>query len=247
MKILLCIDDTDNLESIGTGEVLQNMCRELLINNLGEGGFISRHQLFVHEDIPYTSHNSSMCCKIELIDEKIDDMIEFSKKYLNENCAEGSDPGLCIVLIDKLDNQAVDQLIEFGKKAKIQVLTKEDAYRLAEKYSNIVFLSEHGGTGQGVIGALAGCGLRLYGNDGRMKGKVHPQDPYAVLTVGELCKQYDFACAMTLDNNIIESTQKVIAGDELKAVVINYKPTIVLFQDKDQVWRPVNKKLLKKY
>ncbi|WP_163335613.1 hypothetical protein [Desulfopila sp. IMCC35008] len=33
-----------------------------------------------------------------------------------------------------------------------------------------VHLSEHGGTGEGVIGALAGVGLRLFGSDGRMRG-----------------------------------------------------------------------------
>ena len=46
-----------------------------------------------------------------------------------------------------------------------------DAYLLAEQFPELS-LSEHGGTGDGVIGALAGVGLRLSGSDGRIKGKI---------------------------------------------------------------------------
>ena len=29
MKLLICIDDTDNLDSIGTGQLLENLCADL--------------------------------------------------------------------------------------------------------------------------------------------------------------------------------------------------------------------------
>ena len=64
-KILICIDDTDDLESIGTGELLENMCRELEREGFGTGGFVTRHQLYICDEIAYTSHNSSMCCEFE--------------------------------------------------------------------------------------------------------------------------------------------------------------------------------------
>lgn len=50
-------------------------------------------------------------------------------------------------------------LVDFGRRAKNEVLTKDLAYDLAVKLG--VPLSEHGGTGDGVIGAVAGSGLRL--------------------------------------------------------------------------------------
>lgn len=55
-----------------------------------------------------------------------------------------------------------------GLRAKREVLTKEHAYALARRLR--VHLSEHGGTGGGIIGALAGIGLYLEGNDGRYRG-----------------------------------------------------------------------------
>ena len=60
--------------------------------------------------------------------------------------------------------------IDFGYRAKQVVLTKSNAYKLAKKLD--IHLSEHGGSGQGVIGALAGVALRLTANDGRFWRKI---------------------------------------------------------------------------
>jgi len=60
MKLMICMDDTDNLESKGTGWLVEDACREMTAMGWGRYSMISRHQLFVHPDIPYTSHNSSM-------------------------------------------------------------------------------------------------------------------------------------------------------------------------------------------
>lgn len=67
-------------------------------------------------------------------------------------------------------NEILDpkRLIEFGKMAKQAVTNKQAAYDLARETG--IHLSEQGGTGDGVIGAIAGIGLRLSGNDGRYCG-----------------------------------------------------------------------------
>ena len=102
MKYYVCIDDTDNYDSIGTGELLENMCAELKSRNIGTGGYIVRFQLFIHDDIPYTSHNSSMCCEVEADD--VEALASFCENYLTENSAKGSDPGLCILKVsDDID------------------------------------------------------------------------------------------------------------------------------------------------
>ena len=61
MKILISIDDTDNLESCGTGELATQISQTIAEQGWGTCSYITRHQLLVHPDVPYTSHNSAMC------------------------------------------------------------------------------------------------------------------------------------------------------------------------------------------
>jgi hypothetical protein len=166
MKILVSIDDTDNLESRGTGELASIIAQELEANGWGRAGFVTRHQLLVHPDIPYTSHNSAMCFAAEIGEGTLEQVIAHAGAFLARESAPEADPGLCVAVLDRV--AATDELLSFGRRAKEVVLTKNDAYALAASLG--VHLSEHGGTGQGVIGALAGAGLRLGGNDGRLKG-----------------------------------------------------------------------------
>lgn len=186
MKYFVCIDDTDNYESIGTGELLENMMREAEINGLVKCGFIVRYQLYIHDDIPYTSHNSSMCCTAET--DNPDLFISFCEKYLEEKSAEGSDPGLCILI----DDTSVDYslLIEFGKRAQSEVLTKSQAYSVAEGFGPGLHLSEHGGTGEGIIGALAGAALRAGKEEGRIKGKLQPLPSRTEWSLSEFSSVY---------------------------------------------------------
>jgi len=170
MNLFVCIDDTDNYDSIGTGELLENMMGEAAVKGLARAGFTVRYQLYIHDDIPYTSHNSSMCCAAQTDDRA--SFTSFCGKYLEENSAEGSDPGLCILTDDPALDYSV--LIEFGKRAQSEVLTKEQAYETARKFGSELNLSEHGGTGGGVIGALAGVALRAGKEEGRIKGKLQP-------------------------------------------------------------------------
>jgi hypothetical protein len=48
MKILISIDDTDNLESPGTGALASQIAADLESNGWGQSSFITRHQLLVH-------------------------------------------------------------------------------------------------------------------------------------------------------------------------------------------------------
>ncbi|EUA24672.1 hypothetical protein I552_3211 [Mycobacterium xenopi 3993] len=55
-------------------------------------------------------------------------------------------------------------LVDFGRRAKREVLCTNQAHELAAGLG--VHLSGHGGSCDGVIGALAAVGLHLSGNDG---------------------------------------------------------------------------------
>lgn len=166
MHILISLDDTDNLDSRGTGKLAQILAERIETLGLGTCSAVSRHQLFVHEQIPYTSHNSAMCFEARIGEQHLQRIIDMGRAFLEAECAAGSDPGLCVASVT--DARHTDRLIEFGRLAKQAVLSKADAYHLAQEIG--IHLSEHGGTGGGVIGALAGIGLRLSGHDGRFRG-----------------------------------------------------------------------------
>lgn len=232
-KLLICIDDTDNLESIGTGQLLELMCRELHQEGLGDAGFVSRHQLFLHEQIAYTSHNSSMCC--EFITEDLPSVQALAQSYLQERAAEGSDPGLCI--LSQQEGADYSLLTAFGRRAQTEVLQKSDAYAVASQVPELS-LTEHGGTGDGIIGALAGVGLRLSGSDGRIKGKIMPADGAERLTVAQFCRRYDIAQVLTADYRPLAEDVEMIFDAPTKAVLLENRKT-VLAEEQDGAWRPV--------
>lgn len=227
MRVLLCIDDTDNLDSAGTGEMLQEICKLLTAENLCKEGFVSRHQLLIHEDIKYTSHNSSMCCELEKVEkENITRIIEIAADYLEHNAAEGSDPGLCLVQHRRLENPQA--LIEYGQRAKVEVLTKKIAYDFAAQYPDTIHLSEHGGTGDGIIGALAGCGLRISGSDGKVKGKLKSDIPDEVVSVKDFCARFNINNVFDTKWRMLGNEEKFIFADETKAFVHDGKTSIMV-------------------
>lgn len=214
----LSFDDTDNLESPGTGHVLSDFLQELP----GEASFISRHQLFVSPNVPYTSHNSSMCSIVTTeLDEE--ELITRASAYLEQCFAPGSDPGLCVAKADAIVTP--EQLVLWGYRAKKEVLQKADAYELAKQCR--VHLSEHGGTGQGVVGALAAVGLRLGGQDGRVKGKKMVLPPR--VSVKELLELSGFqrVCAYG-QGELPEDAVVQINGNPVKAVYQNFQSTVLV-------------------
>jgi len=219
MQVLVCIDDTDNLESRGTGELASILGQAIEEQGWGKSLGVTRHQLYVHEDIPYTSHNSSMCFVAELYNEFLYRFIQYASDFLVRESAEGSDPGLCVLIPEQL--RQPEELFTFGRKAKEVVLTKQDAYEVARNLG--IYLSEHGGTGQGVIGALAGVALRLSGNDGRFKGKLKITSSTKIVSVGEIFSQTNVDAVKSLDGTVLEKDELVKLGDFLKAVLMDGK------------------------
>ena len=248
MKILIAIDDTDNLETPGTGHLASALSDLIEKNGLGKGSPVTRHQLYVHPDIPYTSHNSSMCFEAEIDSEKHDHVISFCQDFLIKESAPGSDPGLCIVDIDALREK--DTLIEYGRKAKEIILNKEIAYDLASSLN--IHLSEHGGTGDGIIGALAGTGLRLSGNDGRLKGHFLVGDINDTLMVRELLKKTGADIVKTEDGYALHDDDIIRIGKKVKAVYLDHKAVLLVFPvenngNKGKLWETCSKEQLKKY
>jgi hypothetical protein len=248
MRTFVCIDDTDNLETRGTGALAALMIEQIEREGWGKCSYITRHQLYFHPDIPYTSHNSAMCFEIEHSGVIFDDLRAFSIDFLERESAKGSDPGLCIAESDRLADPLL--LINYGKRAKKEILTKELAYQTAEKAG--VHLSEHGGTGGGVIGALAGVGLRLTGNDGRIKGKFKFPIPGNILTVKEILDNSSIDRVQSIEGHLIPKDTKIILGDKVKAVFLDHRQVLLVYQKLDEQtgmrhWHTCIKEQLKTY
>jgi hypothetical protein len=159
MNILIAIDDTDNHQSRGTGFRARQLAETLGSYGLARVSGITRHQLLVDDRIPYTSHNSSACLAVE--GDEIEKIIYICRTFLKSESAVGSDAGLCVAPEELIN----DEILQWGVRAKQEVLTLRDAAELAER--SYVYLEGLTGTHGGIIGALAAVGLRKAGNDGR--------------------------------------------------------------------------------
>lgn len=237
IRLLICIDDTDELHGVGTGKLAQMLAEAIREKGWGNCQPISRHQLYVHQDIPYTSHNSAMCFASTIEEGYLQELIDFSSSFLCEKSAKVADPGLCVVNLEELNEPA--KLITFGQMAKKNVLCKEDAYKLAQQLQ--IHLSEHGGTGQGVIGALAGAGLRMSGNDGRFKGRHEIPVVDGRAAVQDILKHSTIDEVRTVDGDILGAEEKVRLEGKVKSVLLDGKSVLLVKrnehdEDKDTPW-----------
>jgi hypothetical protein len=247
LDLLISIDDTDNLESIGTGKLASFLAGELERTCGAACSLVTRHQLYVHDEIPYTSHNSSMCFAARVPSDGYRRVIDAGASFLRGNSAPGSDPGLCVVsLRDGLDAQA---LIGFGRRAKQLILDKGTAYANARSLG--VHLSEHGGTGDGIVGALAGAGLRLSGNDGRYRGWTSFETPNDLIRVGDLCSRGGVDAVQTVDGDDLPDNEVIRLVNRVKYVLLNGRCVVLVERNPEPsvpaTWKVVPKQSLGAY
>jgi tRNA(Ile2) C34 agmatinyltransferase TiaS len=160
--LLLGIDDTDVLgHKPGTGRLARELGALLEERGLVRLIGVVRLQLLVDPRIPYTSHNSPACVVLEAQDGGTNRLLDVAAGYVTDHAAAGSDPGVCLA-----GRETVGAAVRhFGARASSEVLTQIEALELAR--SEGIALRPLGGTGDGVIGALAAVGLTADGNAGR--------------------------------------------------------------------------------
>jgi hypothetical protein len=160
MFIYLGFDDTDIPDAqYGTGKLARWFENELS-NGYKLWGVV-RQQLLIHENIPYTSHNSSACVIIDAPDPACTaQIIEKAVSHVERFALPGSDPGICVA---REGDPALSRLVAFGRQCTHKVVSRQDALTAASK----VHLSAHGKKNTGIIGATAAVGLTAYGHCGR--------------------------------------------------------------------------------
>ena len=102
---LIGIDDTDNLDSRGTGHRARCLLRALADAALATPLGVTRHQLLVDDRIPYTSHNSSACLQVRA-DAASAAVLAFCRAFLRDTAAPGADVGLCVAVPEQADGVA---------------------------------------------------------------------------------------------------------------------------------------------
>jgi hypothetical protein len=137
----------------------------------------------------------------------VSELIALCREFLLRESAPGSDAGLCVAQRD----QANQDVIAFGRRAKQDVLVAREAETLAQ--SSGIHLEGLTGTRIGVIGALAGIGLRAGGDDGRYLWLPGLRDLSGVVGAGALSAQLGLNRIETEDGEAVGPDDRIDLGD----------------------------------
>lgn len=227
MIVYIGLDDTDNLESRGTGRLARSIAGELL-NDFDVLG-VTRHQLLVDPRVPYTSHNSSAAILLRTEDAPpLQDIFERVRLLMEADFQAGSDPGLCVAA-----DAAAVELTHFGQKAQYELVGQTEARSLAAQHGAL--LAGLGGTQDGVIGAVSAVGLAAGGEDGRYLLVGRSRDLSGLQPLAAVY-QVGVTEVRTLDGLLVESG--LVMADKLRPARREGRP-ILFVENVEDHWRPV--------
>jgi hypothetical protein len=228
-------DDTDLLDSDrGTGKLARWFHRELLEGCSIWG--VVRQQLLVHENIPYTSHNSSACVIVEMPDvDSVDDLISRAVRHLEHHALDGSDPGLCVT---HDADPTLPRLIAFSQMCTSQVMTQRDALEATRS----MHLSGHGGTNDGIIGAAAAVGLTAHGWSGRFIEFGNLRDLPDRIRVCELDRLNILAVSLDRDGQVPAPEDLVHTKGWLRPRLWGKRPILPVVPKEKGIWESLGEK-----
>jgi len=227
--LFIGLDDTDTLETRGTGHLARYIASQLAN---GAGGYevmgVTRHQLLLDPRVPCTKNNSSAAIHI-VEDERLslDEVFYRVRDLMHADFVPGSDPGLCVA------RKVPGAVVEFGRRAKETLVTLAEARSLASSYG--IRLEGLGGDESGIIGALSAVGLAATGADGRyvMVGCCRDltglQPVQAILEAG-------VASVETIDGQHV--TEGLVATDKLRPALRTGLPVALVEWD-GKHWEPI--------
>lgn len=157
--IFVGIDDTDMPDTPGTNKLAFHLAEQLA--GRYETRWIVRHQLLEDPRVPCTNKNG--CVSMLLAPRTaapLDGLIAELREAIVAWSPAGSDPGLCVAA------SPPETVLRWGRAAQAELLDISAALQLAS--SEGLHLEPLGGTGGGVIGALAAVGLLASWNSGRV-------------------------------------------------------------------------------
>jgi tRNA(Ile2) C34 agmatinyltransferase TiaS len=220
------LDDTDNLESRGTGHLARQIAAALAADYPVLG--VTRHQLLVDPRVPYTKKNSSTAIALD-VNGKLDlaVLLERVQALMLADFQPGSDPGLCVA------RNVPATITEFGRLAQRQVVTQREARELAAVHD--IALIGLGGDEGGVIGALAAVGLAASGDDGRYVMVGRSRELEGLQPVSALLEA-GIAAVQTFDGQPV--AEGVVQSDKLRPARRGGRPVAVV-EWAGEHWRPL--------
>ena len=237
--VYIGVDDTDVIGSPGTGKVARGLAKLLTELGLAESLGVSRHQLLVHPQVKYTSHNSSKGIAVKT-EHPVSELCQPCISYVESCFVSGSDPGLCICPEDKV----TQEILAYGLKAETVLLTKRDALALAAKHD--IFLRELGGDGGGVIGALAAVGLRASGNNGRLVDVRGVRDIKGMVSVAEIKQRTDIVSVQDAQGRVFGDEEMIDSLDWIRPSLVGGRAILRVKPMQKagmEVWVPAEKRL----
>ncbi|HLN54239.1 MAG TPA: hypothetical protein VK212_11075 [Lentimicrobium sp.] len=251
MKYYIGIDDTDNLESRGTGFHARSLGKSLMDAGLLNLISITRHQLLADRRIPFTSHNSSACL-VGYSESSPELIVLHCQKFLLRVSAFDSDAGLCVAseeILEKISigqrDSAGNEIVAFGNRAKHEIVSLEEAQFLAQ--SNGIYLDGFLNTKLGMIGSLAAVGLRFEGNDGRLLWTPHLREIEGLYDKIKLMDFTGIERITDLDGNDIADGAIICIGEWCRPVMIKGFITLVTEKSDNLLYgyRPASKEYIK--
>lgn len=236
-RYYLGIDDTDVLgRKPGTGRLARELGASLQADGLARLDGVVRQQLLVDPRIPYTSHNSPACLVLSIADGDGGRVFDTASRWVAARSADGADPGVCLA-----EEWRVDEAVRaFGVRASIEVVTKGEALGLAERTG--LRLVELGGTGDGVIGALAGVGLTAAGNAGRfLEYGDGLRDLGQAISAAALRARGIAVLNLARDAEWIPDQAAIHTGDRLRPRLLGGRP-VLLVERGDDGWLAFDRK-----
>ena len=240
MRCFLGIDDTDVLgHRPGTGRLARDLGAYLEAQRLAQLVGVIRHQLLIDPRIPYTSHNSPACLIVDADGERSDvrqRLFDVAAGYVVTRSAPGSDPGVCVGEAEGI----AAAVVAFGCRASSEVVEKAEAVALAGRHE--LLLVELGGTGDGVIGALAAVGLTAEGNAGRFFELAGGLRGFGERAPASVLRQRGISLLSVSRNGEVVPAEAVIeTGDWVRPRLIAGRP-VLLVEQTAEGWRCFDRK-----
>lgn len=235
MRIYIGFDDTDNREADrGTGK-LARWFEDSLPPDYAVWGVV-RQQLLVHEEIPYTSHNSSACVVVNVPDSSCkNDVIGRAVEHIEKYSLPGSDPGLCVVCEN---DEALSELIDIGFQCTARILNQKDILKLSSK----IHISGHGGTNDGIIGSAAAVGLTASGWCGRFieygRLRTYPDN----IKISDLERAGIMVTSIDRNAVVPSSDDMVMSRGWLRPRLLGHRPVLMVTPKDEGLWVSLGKK-----
>ena len=179
--------------------------------------------------------------KALLTEEQKQSALNFAIELLERKSAPSAEPGIAAAF--EKDILSAQGLIIFGRSAKEIFLKSQQAFEEAALQN--VFLKELKSGALGVIGALAGIGLRLSGSDGKIRGKFELKE--SNLSVAELLG-LNFIEAVADENfKPLSPSERVNLIGAIKPVFLDFKATLLVKKEADGRFRNLSVKELRDF